>query len=139
LYVAGKAAFGLEVKPGEPMPKLESMRKLSTASVSPDAVRAVASRSHLDPATRRWLDERAIKQFCSAGSSLKFCKVAEGEADVYPRFSPTMEWDTAAGQAILAAAGGCVLASDGAPLHYGKSREGLRNDGFVAWGQRPLS
>ena len=139
LYVAGSEAFGAEVKLGEALPKLEAMRKLSTAPAPRDGLRAVASRSHLDPATKHWLDERAIKQLCSAGSSLKFCKLAEGEADVYPRFSPTMEWDTAAGQAILTVAGGCVLALDGAPLRYGKASDRFRNGGFVAWGQPPGS
>jgi 3'(2'), 5'-bisphosphate nucleotidase len=140
LYVAGSKAFGAEVPIGQAMPKLETMRRLSTARAPRDGLRAVASRSHLDPATKRWLDERPIKHVSSAGSSLKFCKLAEGEADVYPRFSPTMEWDTAAGQAILTAAGGCVLAPDGAPLRYGKVSHGLRNDdGFVAWGQPPGS
>jgi 3'-phosphoadenosine 5'-phosphosulfate (PAPS) 3'-phosphatase len=70
----------------------------------------------------------------SAGSSLKFCALAEGLADVYPRFGPTMEWDTAAGDAVLRAAGGAVLAEDGRPLRYGKIDGQLRNGGFVAWG-----
>ena len=69
------------------------------------------------------------------GSSLKFCRIAEGTADLYPRFGPTMEWDTAAGQAVLEAAGGQVLGLDGRPLAYGKP--GLKNDGFLAWGARP--
>lgn len=71
-----------------------------------------------------------------AGSSLKFCRVAEGAADIYPRFGPTMEWDTAAGQAVLENAGGSVRTIDGAPLRYGKP--GLRNPHFIARGiQRP--
>ena len=57
---------------------------------------------------------------------------------MYPRLAPTMEWDTAAGQAVLLAAGGCVVGIDGAPLRYGKASAGFRNDGFVAWGQAPL-
>jgi 3'(2'), 5'-bisphosphate nucleotidase len=137
LYIAGNEAFHAEVKLGETVPKLEAMRRLSTAPVPHDGLRAIASRSHLDPATKRWLDERAIKQFCSAGSSLKFCTLADGQADVYPRFSPTMEWDTAAGQAILTVAGGCVLALDGTPLCYGKTTDKFRNSGFIAWGRAP--
>ena len=70
----------------------------------------------------------------SAGSSLKFCRIAEGEADVYPRFSPTMEWDTAAGHAVLAAAGGIVTTPEGAPFLYGKCEAGYRNGPFLAWG-----
>jgi 3'(2'), 5'-bisphosphate nucleotidase len=69
-----------------------------------------------------------------AGSSLKFCRIAEGIADLYPRFGPTMEWDTAAGHAVLLAAGGSVATLDGAPLIYGKA--GLRNPHFIARGRR---
>jgi 3'(2'), 5'-bisphosphate nucleotidase len=69
-----------------------------------------------------------------AGSSLKFCRIAEGAADLYPRFGPTMEWDTAAGHAVLLAAGGSVATLDGAPLIYGKA--GLRNPHFIARGPR---
>jgi 3'(2'), 5'-bisphosphate nucleotidase len=93
---------------------------------------AVASRSHRDAETDRWLAEHGISETVSAGSSLKFCLVAEGTADVYPRFGPTMEWDTAAGHAVLLAAGGKVSTVDGAPLTYGKP--GLRNPAFIAEG-----
>ena len=67
-----------------------------------------------------------------AGSSLKFCRIAEGVADIYPRFGRTMEWDTAAGHAILLAAGGRVETSDGTPLNYGKP--GFENPHFIAFG-----
>ena len=70
----------------------------------------------------------------SIGSSLKFCLLAAGEADVYPRFSPTMEWDTAAGHAVVVAAGGVVLQPDGSPLCYGKP--GFRNPSFIAGAAR---
>jgi 3'(2'), 5'-bisphosphate nucleotidase len=69
-------------------------------------------------------------------SSLKFGLLARGEADVYPRAGPTSEWDTAAGHAVLVAAGGSVTTFDGQPLLYGKPR--FRNSGFVAWGRSPL-
>jgi 3'(2'), 5'-bisphosphate nucleotidase len=68
------------------------------------------------------------------GSSLKFCLIAEGVADVYPRFGPTMEWDTAAGDAVLRAAGGMVVDEAGAPLRYGKTGGSYRNPAFIAWG-----
>ena len=71
-----------------------------------------------------------------AGSSVKFLDIARGNADIYPRFGPTMEWDTAAGQAVLEAAGGRVVDTDGKPLRYGKSEAGLRNPSFIAWGRR---
>lgn len=96
---------------------------------------AVASRSHLDPETQAFLDALPIAERRSIGSSLKFCLVAEGQADVYPRFGPTMEWDTAAGHAVLAAAGGRVTLPDGTtPLSYGKAAAGYRNGAFVCWG-----
>jgi 3'(2'), 5'-bisphosphate nucleotidase len=95
---------------------------------------AVASRSHLDPDTQAFLAGLPVGDRRSIGSSLKFCLVAEGQADVYPRFGPTMEWDTAAGHAVLEAAGGRVTAPDGSPFGYGKAAAGYRNGAFVAWG-----
>jgi len=95
---------------------------------------AVASRSHLDPATQAFLGRLPVAEHRSIGSALKFCLVASGEADVYPRLAPTMEWDTAAGQAVLEAAGGRVTTPEGAPFTYGKSADGWRNGPFVAWG-----
>ncbi len=136
LYVAGAAAFRADVRPGQPVPALHAMRALTTDAVPCEGLRAVASLSHLDSATRSWLDKRPISELRSAGSSLKFCMIAEGEADVYPRLAPTMEWDTAAGHAVLAAAGGCVVRIDGSPLGYGKSEAGFRNEAFIAWGTR---
>jgi 3'(2'), 5'-bisphosphate nucleotidase len=102
----------------------------------PDAALiAVASRSHLDPETQAFLDGLPVGERRSIGSSLKFCLVAEGQADVYPRFGPTMEWDTAAGQAVLEAAGGRVVLPDGStPLGYGKAAASYRNGAFIAWG-----
>jgi 3'(2'), 5'-bisphosphate nucleotidase len=96
-------------------------------------ITAVASKSHLNQTTIDYL-ETAIGtcDYYSVGSSLKFCIVAEGKADIYPRASPTSEWDTAAGHAILLAAGGLVDAPDGTPLHYGK--RAFLNRAFVATG-----
>jgi 3'(2'), 5'-bisphosphate nucleotidase len=93
---------------------------------------AVTSRSHLDARTRAYVEAIPGCGAVASGSSLKFCVLAEGQADVYPRFSPTSEWDTAAGHAILRAAGGEVFAPDGRPLAYGKP--GCRNGGFLALG-----
>jgi len=138
LYLGGDEAYRADVRPGQSLPRLGSMRKLTTAPPPADGLRAVASRSHLDASTQRWLQDRQIDQMCPAGSSLKFCVIAEGDADVYPRLAPTMEWDTAAGHGILAAAGGIVLSLDGMALRYGKPGSGFRNDFFVAWGRPPL-
>jgi len=92
----------------------------------------VGSRSHSNTQTEEWLSEQKIVSFQPAGSSLKFCKVAEGSADLYPRFGRTMEWDTAAGHAILLAAGGRVETTTGAPLTYGKPH--FENPHFLARG-----
>jgi 3'(2'), 5'-bisphosphate nucleotidase len=96
-----------------------------------DQLTAVASKSHLNQATIDYLEEAAgACGYVSVGSSLKFCIVAEGKADIYPRASPTSEWDTAAGHAILLAAGGLVDGPDGSPLGYGK--RAFLNRAFVA-------
>ena len=93
---------------------------------------AVASASHRDAQTNQWLETRGITNSIAIGSSLKFCLIAAGEADLYPRYGPTMEWDTAAGDAVLRAAGGRVTAEDGKPFFYGKA--GYRNQPFFAAG-----
>ncbi|HWD14517.1 3'(2'),5'-bisphosphate nucleotidase CysQ [Pseudochrobactrum sp. sp1633] len=99
---------------------------------------AVASRSHNTPETAAYLQEQAITSCVSVGSSLKFCLLAAGQADVYPRFSRTMEWDTAAGDAVLRAAGGKTLTLDDKPLTYGKRNQlpesDYANPSFIAYG-----
>jgi 3'(2'), 5'-bisphosphate nucleotidase len=96
-----------------------------------EQVTAVASKSHLNQATIDYLEAAVgLCDYVSVGSSLKFCIVAEGKADIYPRASPTSEWDTAAGHAVLMAAGGRVDAPDGEPLRYGKTA--FLNRAFVA-------
>jgi 3'(2'), 5'-bisphosphate nucleotidase len=94
----------------------------------------VASRSHRDARIEDWLSTIDVGELVSAGSSLKFCLLAAGEADLYPRFGRTMEWDTAAGHAVLCAAGGRVATEDGAPLTYGKRARGFDNPAFIASG-----
>lgn len=116
-------------------PELERFWKIK-ARPTQEKLTAVASRSHSDAQTESFLSGLNIESRRSIGSSLKFCLIAAGEADVYPRFGPTMEWDTAAGHAVLLAAGGSVTKPDGAPFLYGKSSEGYRNGPFVAWGKR---
>jgi 3'(2'), 5'-bisphosphate nucleotidase len=96
---------------------------------------AVASRSHLSPETDAFLATLNVAKYSSAGSSLKFCLIAESAADVYPRLGRTMEWDTAAGQAVLEAAGGRVEEFETrTPLRYGKAARGFDNPFFIAWG-----
>ena len=132
LWVGGAGAFLAEGIVGDAAPK-ETWRPIKTRA-GPAALTALASRSHLDPETAAFLARLPIAERRSAGSSLKFCVIAEGQADVYPRFGPTMEWDTAAGHAVLLAAGGAVLTPEGAPLRYGKVERSLRNGSFIAWG-----
>jgi len=112
----------------------EKFRAISARRPSADGLVAVASRSHRDAKTDEYLARFPVKQFVSAGSSLKFCLVAAGEADIYPRLGRTMEWDTAAGHAILAAAGGSVVTIDDRPFVYGKAEEKFANPFFVARG-----
>ena len=102
-----------------------------------EGVIVIHSRSHEN--SRRlaeYFQDKPILERHVCGSALKFGVLAAGEADFYPRFGTTMEWDTCAGQAVLGAAGGYVFGLDGAPLRYGKP--GLKNDGFLAWGAKPL-
>ncbi|MGD0719811.1 MAG: 3'(2'),5'-bisphosphate nucleotidase CysQ [Roseiarcus sp.] len=134
LWFGGEHAFVCEAAVGAPLPERSAWRPIETRAAPAEGLVALASRSHCDPATEAFLARLPIGERRSAGSSLKFCALAEGLADVYPRFGPTMEWDTAAGDAVLRAAGGAVLAEDGRPLRYGKIDGQLRNGGFVAWG-----
>lgn len=100
-----------------------------------EGIVAVASRSHRSRETDDFLAAMKVARFAEAGSSLKFCLVAEGAADIYPRLGRTMEWDTAAGHAVLEAAGGGVFVHPtGEPLRYGKSGRGFDNPSFVATG-----
>lgn len=107
-------------------------QQLGVRGVPEEGAIVVASRSHRDQATEDYLKKVKVKALCSAGSSLKFCLVAAAEADLYPRFGRTMEWDTAAGHAVLAAAGGKVVTVDGPALTYGKRQRGYDNPGFIA-------
>ncbi|MCE0505479.1 3'(2'),5'-bisphosphate nucleotidase CysQ [Roseivivax sp. GX 12232] len=107
-------------------------RPLKVSEPDNEALMVVASKSHRDAATDDYIGLYSVKDSRSAGSSLKFCLVATGEADLYPRLGRTMEWDTAAGQAVLAGAGGRVVRfDDHTPLTYGKP--GFANPFFIAY------
>jgi 3'(2'), 5'-bisphosphate nucleotidase len=106
---------------------------IRVAARSARPVRVAASRSHRGDSLAGFLERLGPHELISVGSSLKFCMVAEGAADVYPRLGPTSEWDTAAAHAVVAAAGGTVSALDGSALGY-NTREGLLNPSFVAFG-----
>jgi len=108
-------------------------RSIRCRTVPADGLTVVASRSHGDAAALdAFLAGRKVASIRGAGSSLKLCVIAAGEADLYPRLGRTMEWDIAAGHAVLAAAGGSVETLAGAPLRYGKA--GFENPHFVARG-----
>ncbi|HKQ45739.1 MAG TPA: 3'(2'),5'-bisphosphate nucleotidase CysQ [Rhizomicrobium sp.] len=109
-----------------------TLRSIAARAPAPDGLVAVSSRSHPDPKTDELLKTLPIKGHTNAGSSLKFCLVAAGEADIYPRAGQTMEWDTGAGHAVLKAAGGSVTTWEGAPFLYGKPE--FRNGPFIARG-----
>lgn len=127
-WAAGAGTAMRQDQDAAPMP-------IATRPVPPSGAVVVHSRSHgnnADLAT--YLATLASPQTRIGGSAAKFCFVAEGSADLYPRFGPTMEWDTAAGHAVVEAAGGSVTTLDGAPLRYGKP--GFRNPEFLVQGRR---
>ncbi len=108
-----------------------STLKLQVAE-PPQVLRVVASKSHLNEETRNFINQLGEHELVQAGSSLKFCRIAEGQADIYPRLGPTCEWDTGAAHAVLTAAGGKVTKLDGSPLEYGK--KDVYNPHFIASG-----
>ena len=112
--------------------------RLQTRTPPTGGLTALESRSHRSAATEEFLKGLPIAEVRAAGSSIKFCLIARGEADLYPRIGPTCEWDTAAAHAVLNAAGGTVLQVDGSPLIYGKTAAKYLNPHFVAWGRSPF-
>ena len=133
--IEGSGAERLWLSPGAPANAARERSIIRTRPAPRDGLVAAVSRSHLDPQTEALLARLPIAARHACGSALKFCQIAEGSADVYPRFSPTCEWDVAAGHAVLAAAGGMVTTPEGAPLRYGRIAENFRVPAFVAWGE----
>src|SRR5579864_1236918 len=137
LFIGDTAAGAFELQTDtDKEPDFTQLRPIAARSAPDDGLIAVASRSHRDAKTDEYLTRFPVKEFVSAGSSLKFCLVATGEADIYPRLGRTMEWDTAAGHSVLAAAGGSVVTIDGRPFVYGKVEEKFANPFFVARGRQ---
>jgi len=127
-------ALGHTVEESGPFEKASvgTTEPISVSSPNNGALVVVASKSHRDEATDDYIGKYDVSDMTSAGSSLKFCLVATGEADLYPRLGRTMEWDTAAGQAVLTGAGGRVVRfDDHTPLAYGKA--GFANPYFIAY------
>lgn len=132
----GARAASAVAEPGQPAPAFEAMKEI-VSRPRPAQLVALVSRSHSSPQADAFLATLPVAGRMDMGSSLKFCLIAQGEADVYPRMSPTMEWDTAAGDAVLRAAGGATRDEAGALLRYGKAGEAFRNPSFIAWGADP--
>lgn len=130
--IAGEGAWQALVT-GE---KINFRQSIHVRRANPNALDVVASKSHRDAETNAFLETLPLGDLKAAGSSLKFCLLAAGEADLYPRFGPTMEWDTAAGHAVLAGAGGRVSTPEGQPFLYAKP--GFRNGPFIAAGDPGL-
>ncbi|RYH04161.1 3'(2'),5'-bisphosphate nucleotidase [Salipiger sp. IMCC34102] len=127
-------ADGASVEEQGPFDKdnLGTLEEISVSRPDNNALLVVASKSHRDQTTDDYIDLYSVKDMKSAGSSLKFCLIATGEADLYPRLGRTMEWDTAAGHAVLNGAGGRVVRfDDHNPLTYGK--DGFANPFFIAY------
>jgi len=132
LYFSGtQAAYRLAIAPDGDL-DISQASELRTRKADADGLVVIASRSHRGEKTEQMIASLNVKDTIATASSYKFCLLAEGTADFYPRFGRTMEWDTAAGQAILEAAGGIVTTEDGARFHYGKLERGLDNPSFIA-------
>ena len=132
LYFSGDdAAYMLELAPEAEL-DISKATKLQVPPIDAAGLRVIASLKHRAPETDELISQLHIKESLSASSSYKFCLLAEGKADLYPRHGRTMEWDTAAGQAILEAAGGIVTDTDHQPLTYAKLSRGLDNPSFIA-------
>lgn len=136
LFVAESrfSAWQATAKPGGAVPATADRTALRIRRAPEAGLTAIASKSHRSDETNAFLDTQPVADIISAGSSLKFCLIAAGEADLYPRHGRTMEWDTAAGQAVAEAAGARVTETNGAPLLYGKTARGYDNPHFIVWG-----
>jgi 3'(2'), 5'-bisphosphate nucleotidase len=133
--VVGHGAMRAIHAPGA-VPAADGFEPIATRPRAAAAL-ALTSRGYNDAATEAFLDELGIGERQRLGSAYKFALVAEGSADLYPRFGPTMEWDLAAGHALVEAAGGVVLTPEGQAIRYAKAETGFRNGPFVAWGRPP--
>ena len=127
-------AWQADVEPGGKVPAVADRKPMKIRKAPDAGLTAIASKSHRSDETNAFLETQNVADIISAGSSLKFCLIAAGEADLYPRHGRTMEWDTAAGQAVAEAAGARVTTLDFEPLLYGKAERGYDNPHFIVWG-----
>ncbi len=132
--IEGQGAERLALEPGVPAGRARERVAIRTRPLPRFGLTVAVSRSHPDGETEAFLARLPATERLSRGSAIKFCQVAEGSVDVYPRLSTTCEWDVAAGHALLVAAGGTVTTPTGAPLRYGAVASRFRVPAFVAWG-----
>ncbi|HLL26864.1 MAG TPA: 3'(2'),5'-bisphosphate nucleotidase CysQ [Xanthobacteraceae bacterium] len=136
LYAGGGSeAVRASIPPGGELDRAKAAT--ICARPRPNSLVVAVSRSHPDPATEKFVASLTVERRLIMGSSLKFAAIAEGAADVYPRFAPISEWDVAAGHALVAAAGGSMKTPDGNAITYGARARHFRLDGFIAWGGPP--
>jgi 3'(2'), 5'-bisphosphate nucleotidase len=136
-----RAAVSCALSPSADVTSLSAcnLKPLRTRMPRPGELFALTSRSRAGDAATQFMSDLGVSDSRVTGSSLKFCLIANGKADVYARLGPTNEWDTAAGHAILTAAGGAVTRLDGSPLDYGKVHTRFLNPDFIAWGRAPAA
>ncbi len=136
--IVGGTAVRLHLRPGAGEAEVHGRSFIHTRP-APQRLIAATSRSHLDEQTEDFLARLPLAERTASGSSVKFCSIAQGEADIYPRLSPTHEWDIAAGCAILTAAGGVVLSPQRGTLAFGRKSEKFLVPGFIALGDPAIA
>lgn len=134
VWFGGQYAYRLVAPPGTAPAQLTCVRRIHVSRRAAECLTVLVSRTHPDTQTEAFLKRLGHIRRVSMGSSLKFCRIAEGSADIYPRLGVTCEWDTAAGAAVLCAAGGRIIDLAGQPLSYGACGSGFRHFGFIALG-----
>lgn len=132
--IVGRTAEFLQGPPEDGAVQPAGVVPIKTRPWPASGLTAAVSRSHFDAASERLLSHFPVIDRIVCGSSLKFCRLAEGQADLYPRLAPVCEWDIAAGHAIVTAAGGRVVSPEGGAVRYGGLERGFRLNGFVACG-----
>ncbi len=137
MWLAGKSAFGCQVE-NATMPPRDTWKPLHTRATPAVGPTALVSLRYLEQRSVAFVEKLDVCNQKPGSSSIKFCQIAAGEADLYPRFGPTMIWDSAAGHAILRSAGGDILNENGTRLTYELPRQTMFNPGFVAFGDQAM-
>ena len=136
--ISGEIYWGQEGNGSYFIDSIDGEKKLNVSNRNNEPFKLTLSRSHSDIKTQKIIDRFRNPEIIKKGSSLKFCSIASGESDIYPRIGPTCEWDTAAGHAIVENAGGLVLTLEGKALEY-NTKESLINPNFIAYNQTHLA